>query len=186
MKSNSGQFKKGSILKRKNSGNWRIQTCLICKIEFKKPLSRILIGKGKYCSRICASKGRLGFIPWNKDKKMTNDQKSRLNLSGLELGHGWNKGLPGLRDDKHPNWKGDDVGYNAIHTWIQRKLGKAYKCVKCDGTKGSKRYEWANLDGKYTRDVTTWSMLCSKCHHEHDDIANRGWKTKRRQIQFAY
>ena len=32
------------------------------------------------------------YIPWNKDIKLSEEQKNKLNLSGLEKGRGWNKG----------------------------------------------------------------------------------------------
>src|SRR3990167_325793 len=32
--------------------------------------------------------------------------------------------------EKHPQWKGDQVGYRALHMWIERNLGKASKCMK--------------------------------------------------------
>ena len=37
-----------------------IRICTICNKEFKKPLCRILIGRGKYCSKICYYKFRKG------------------------------------------------------------------------------------------------------------------------------
>src|SRR3990167_5875588 len=35
-------------------------------------------------------------------------------------------------NENNPKWVGDEVGYGALHSWIQRKLGKAYKCSNCD------------------------------------------------------
>lgn len=40
------------------------------------------------------SKGGKGRIPWNKGLKMTEEQKSKMNISGLIFGRGWNKILP--------------------------------------------------------------------------------------------
>src|ERR1035437_876593 len=37
-----------------------IRFCLICDKEFKKPLCRIKIGKGKYCSKECFNKSQKG------------------------------------------------------------------------------------------------------------------------------
>jgi hypothetical protein len=34
-----------------------------------------------------------GCTPWNKNKKYSNDQKSKLDITGLRKGHGWNKGI---------------------------------------------------------------------------------------------
>lgn len=67
----------------------------------------------KYCSIPCKNPiNRKGNIPWNKGKEMTEDQKSKLNLEGLKLGHGWNKGLTNERQKENwtgsnnPNWEG--------------------------------------------------------------------------------
>ena len=35
----------------------------------------------------------------------------------------WNKGLKStIRDDRHYRWKGDAVGYTALHDWVKRRL----------------------------------------------------------------
>jgi hypothetical protein len=68
--------------------------------------------------------------------------------------------------------KGDDVGYRALHDWIQAKLGRANKCEKCglkENPKGKKRYfQWANVDHKYKRTLDSWIQLCCKCHKQFD------------------
>jgi hypothetical protein len=61
----------------------------------------------KYCSTPCKNPiNRKGNIPWNKDKKMTPEQKSKLNLNGLEKGHGWNKGIPNIKQSA--KWLADN------------------------------------------------------------------------------
>jgi hypothetical protein len=64
--------------------------CLYCGNEFvTKP--RFL----DYCSVPCKNPiNRPGNIAWNKGKTLTENQKSKQNISGLKKGHGWNKGLP--------------------------------------------------------------------------------------------
>jgi hypothetical protein len=48
-----------------------------------------------YCSVPCKNPiNRPGNLAWNKGKKLTEEQKSKQNISGLKKGHGWNKGLP--------------------------------------------------------------------------------------------
>ena len=64
-------------------------------------------------------------------------------------------------------WKGDDVGYNGVHSWLVRRYGQPNKCDKC-GTIKSKRYEWANVSGQYKRDRNDYQRLCVKCHRELD------------------
>jgi len=74
-------------------------------------------------------------------------------------------GVP--KDEKHADWKGDYVGYRALHDWIERKLGKPQKCEFCESTI-AKRYHWANLNHKYNRKFTDWVRLCVSCHRYYD------------------
>lgn len=57
--------------------------------------------------------------------------------------------------------------YTRIHRWISYKNGKPNICSKC-GTKDSKRYEWANISGKYKEDIKDWIRLCKSCHGRMD------------------
>lgn len=74
----------------------------------------------------------------------------------------WNKGK------NHGQWKGNSVGYRALHRWIERIFGKADTCMNpdCDGTCGT--FEWVNLDHKYTRKEEDWEMMCRSCHRQYD------------------
>lgn len=68
---------------------------------------------------------------------------------------------------KHHRWKGNQAGYLAIHSWLARHYGKADHCERCDGEK-AKRFDWANLSGKYKRDVADFIQLCPSCHKKMD------------------
>ncbi len=70
-------------------------------------------------------------------------------------------------------WKGNKAGYYAIHAWIRNNYGSAIKCVKCY-TITAKRYEWANISGKYLRDIKDFEQLCRKCH-ANSDIKTSKW-----------
>lgn len=66
-----------------------------------------------YCSTACKNpNNRPGHTPWNKGIKLTDEQKAKLNTSGLSKGRGWNKGLPNPEQSikwagsKNPNWEG--------------------------------------------------------------------------------
>jgi len=82
----------------------------------------------------------------------------------------WNKGMTGfLADEKHYNWKGDDVGYRALHDWVEKFKGKASYCEKCGKEKTSPRsIHWANIDHKYRRVLDDYISLCQKCHLAYD------------------
>lgn len=70
--------------------------------------------------------------------------------------------------DKAPNWRGEKVGYRAIHNWMETLLGKPSKCDHCHITT-AKRFDWANVSGQYKRDVSDWLRLCRSCHRKYDD-----------------
>lgn len=74
--------------------------------------------------------------------------------------------MPPQNDDNNPMWKGDNVGYFALHSWIRRKLGIPQKCEICKTTE-IKRYEWANKNGKYNRDFNNWIRVCKFCHENY-------------------
>lgn len=71
--------------------------------------------------------------------------------------------------------KGENASYSAIHTWVKGVFGKATHCENCGAKhipKGKKRFfEWANISGKYKRDITDWWQLCIICHRGFDKKA---------------
>ena len=62
---------------------------------------------------------------------------------------------------KHPNWKGDEVGYSSLHEWIGINWGKArnYLC-EC----GNQALDWACITRIYNRDRNNWQPMCRSCH----------------------
>jgi len=113
----------------------------------------------KFCSRICYKIDWVKRIPgWNKGLKRTWQS-----LTEFKKGHG-------LKEE-NVNWKGDKVGYHALHSWVNRKLGKPNKCEIC-GTETAKNYEWANKNHKYKRDLNDWIRLCRFCHRKFDKQYN--------------
>lgn len=79
--------------------------------------------------------------------------------------------------DKHPNWKGDAVGYKGLHTWITDNWGRPSLCEQC-GTTKSKKFQWANL-GIYNRERKNWKRMCASCHHKFDNLVNNFTKNKK-------
>ena len=73
------------------------------------------------------------------------------------------KPIPHFVGDKNHNWKGDSVGYIALHSWVSRWFGKPSKCEHC-GTTTAKRFHWDNISSRYTRDRNDWQRLCASCH----------------------
>ena len=70
-------------------------------------------------------------------------------------------------------WKGDDVGYSALHEWIRKHLGQPTKCEHCDKDNLTCHdIHWANKDHTYKRQKEDWIRLCAKCHKRYDKIFN--------------
>ncbi len=94
--------------------------------------------------------------------------------------------------EKNNKWRGDNVGYFGVHTWVQRTRGNASVCEDCDSTNF---VQWANISGEYKRDIGDWKQLCSVCHRRFDgitklskesasEIKNR-YQNGERQVQLA-
>lgn len=85
---------------------------------------------------------------------------------------------PGInRGASNPNWAGDDVSYNAMHTRIGSKRGPAYwwECVDC----GEQAEEWSLYDraaanrvdpkGRpYSTNIGDYVSRCVPCHRAFD------------------
>lgn len=133
------------------------RTCLVCKLFFRTHAYMVRQGNGKYCSSKCYGVAKKGFTPTKKQ------------LMSLKLGQGANKGLDGLKNEKHPQWRGDEASYISIHTWLNRNFGKASQCENKLCTKRSKTMEWAKLKGKkYTHCRENFVQLCKSCHTLYD------------------
>ena len=75
-----------------------------------------------------------------------------------------------LREDLNHFWKGDKVGYAALHEWIRSRKPKPLFCEICQI---KKPIDMANMDGNYTRDIATWKWLCRTCHMTIDGRLNK-------------
>jgi hypothetical protein len=75
------------------------------------------------------------------------------------------------RGNKNPNWKGDKVGYVALHNWVKRRIGITKICKSCGCN--NKRLDLANISGNYLRDLNDWVWLCKPCHAVLDRFDNR-------------
>lgn len=63
--------------------------------------------------------------------------------------------------DKNPMWKGDNISYGGIHSWVNRHVAKPSKCQCCNE---EKRLDAANISQEYKRDPADWEWLCRRCH----------------------
>ena len=65
----------------------------------------------------------------------------------------------------NPMWKGDDVGYHALHDWARRHIAKPILCVCCGE---QEPFDLSNISGEYKRELPDWHWLCRKCHMSLD------------------
>lgn len=70
---------------------------------------------------------------------------------------------------KNGMWKGNKVGYVALHNYIEYHKPKPKFCEKC---KKNKPYDLANISGKYKRDIDDYKWLCRVCHMNSDGRIN--------------
>lgn len=162
------------------------------KVQTKRPQ------RTKYCSKVCFYKYRtrpkgLNYVIRQVNKSWFKKGQKPWCTGTKGVLRAWNKGIKGTHfspatefkkgqkpslkaiqkakerlGELHPNWKGDEVGYHALHSWVKRKWGKPTQCENCENTQQSKRLEWANLSGKYKRVQNDWIQLCAKCHRRYD------------------
>lgn len=88
----------------------------------------------------------------NHGKHLSEEQKAKISGSN------------------HGQWKGDNVGYEGIHDWVERRLEKTDMCQICNITPP---YDLANRSGKYLRNLDDWWWLCRRCHMVSDGRLRR-------------
>ena len=112
----------------------------------------------KWCSRECYRNYIKGKpLPHLKNFQFKKGEKT------------WNYGLLGLKEEKSPSWKGEDVGYSGLHKWVALKLGKPKQCELClKTTLNPYQIHWANKSHQYKRELTDWIRLCASCHLAYD------------------
>lgn len=144
----------------------KINYCLVCN-------SRLSDKRGKNRPKYC----RMHF-------SKTKEYKIKTSKTWFKKGatpH--NAGKVFMPEDKNPAWKGDDVGYHALHHWVSRHMGRPKLCSVCGQDDPSKRYEWANISREYKRDKGDWIRMCKKCHNDYDGV--NIWQQNKRKTSRA-
>lgn len=67
--------------------------------------------------------------------------------------------------ENNPAYKGDAVGYEAVHIWVRKRKPKPKGCEFCGR---EVPLDLANKSGKYSRDLDDWNYICRKCHMDSD------------------
>ena len=144
------------------------KSCLFCKIllgEKPKKYSFFQWKNKKYCSRQCSIHGTiLDGSRFLFQKGHTLSIESRKKISEKLKGN-CNSG----EGEQSHNWKGDKVGYGALHDWVRKEMGIPKICEHC-GKFGLEKQQihWANLSKKYLRKKYDWIRLCVSCHKKFD------------------
>ena len=73
--------------------------------------------------------------------------------------------------DGNPNWKGNNVTYSGVHSWIKNHKPKPKFCENC---KKVPPYDLANISGKYKREINDYNWLCRSCHSK-EHRGNKEW-----------
>lgn len=129
-----------------------IKNCELCPTIIKTYPCRIKIGRYRFC------KNCLVIIRKGKHNSPNTEFKKGENLA-----------------DKHFLWKGENASYEAKHSWVYRRKGKAIKCENrknkvliFECSQKSQKYTWANKSHEYKRDLDDWIQLCMSCHQKYD------------------
>lgn len=80
--------------------------------------------------------------------------------------------------DQSPNWIGRDAGYQTLHTRVEAARGKPQRCGCCDSVEPGRRYDWANLSGRYEL-LSDYVRMCRSCHKRFDNTRRLAGKQTR-------
>lgn len=140
-------------MKRKGS----VINCKVCGTKRYVPQSVLKKGKGKFCSHSCSSKNAVIYMLKARGKSWKANVKKAIAKRYKEGG-----------ETVHPRWKGDKVGYFGVHDWITKHFGQPKECRVCGMNDVKRVYHWANLSGKYQRNIKDWKRMCVSCHRKYD------------------
>lgn len=129
-------------------------------------------GHARFCSVPCQAKWQ-SETKKGQPKNWTPEWKAKL-ASANYARRGKPSGrkgatVPSTLNEKNHNWRGDNVSYGSLHSWIRRKLGTPSICWECGFTSNnSRQFHWANVSGEYRRDLEDFVRLCVVCHKAYD------------------
>ena len=111
----------------------------------------------------------------NLGRKLSEEHKLKISntLTGRKLTEEHKKNISEgkkgrsstQQNENHPQWKGDNASYYAIHIWVNNHKSKPDFCDICGE---NKILELSNKDHKYRRNIEDYQYLCRKCHGKFD------------------
>lgn len=126
--------------------------------ESKKKMSDSLKGraspnKGKKFPQLIGNQHAVGY-------KHTDEAKLSISITHS--------------NEKHWGWKGNGASYSAIHKWLKKNYGPAYKCENKTCLGKSNIFQYAlKHNYKYIHDRKSYVMLCVSCHKYYDSRLNK-------------
>ena len=148
--------------------NMKYKYCLDCKIP--KISNQIYY---KYC-KTCGYNHRTRPIGLKYNlvtirKPFTKQHRQNISNAHKGMSKPWaSQTMKERVGVKNHLWKGNNVGYHALHAWVKRHLGFPRFCWHCKIISPNKKYEWANKSHEYKRELYDWIPLCTTCHRVYD------------------
>lgn len=105
---------------------------------------------------------QLGNQNWlNRHHSQETRDKISLNFTG--------KGNPmyGRTCEEHPQWKGDNASYSAIHMHVRKYHPQPKSCMDCNTV--TMKLDLACVTGICDRDFKNYRYLCRPCHAKIDN-----------------
>lgn len=146
-----------------------------------------------YCSRACYHLSQVAAIDWHRAIQLYESgatQKGVAAALGVSQGVIWKTlhrhGIV-CRPQAHlrhscgsanPRWKGAGASYTAFHQRLYTLFGNPRLCSVC-GTTIAKRYDWANMTGRYD-DPADYRRMCRSCHFKRDRAVVRQPRVRKR------
>ena len=127
-----------------------------------------------YPPRLVAEVSRLYGAGWTQIEIAAALGLTQRIVQRLMARHGLPSRVAAKRDQADPAnhmWAGAEAGYQAMHLRVKAARGKPLSCSRCSADRPDRRYEWANLTGRY-EDVTDYERMCLPCHRRYD-VARR-------------
>ena len=168
--------------------------CATCQNVIKVYPSRLKIGKGKYCSKSCASKARVDVL-FAKDNKINlgkkYSDKHRKNIGLSQRGKCYAKRSIAKLGDKNPNWKNGVTPENKklrnskqFSEWRKKVFERDnYTCQLC-GIRGVELHpdhiKRFCLYPDLRFEISNGRTLCKKCHLTTDTWGNRNMKKEQK------
>lgn len=135
--------------------------------EHRRKISEALKG------RILTEKWKIKISTANKGKHRSEESREKMSKAMMGRKHSEETkrkmclSTKGKIGSKNPQWKGDKACYVSKHRWITKHFGKARRC-EFNPNHVASRYHWANISGKYTRDLNDYASMCPRCHRLFD------------------